>query len=132
MWEEAVIVLLYRLYTVLCTVVRETGDPARLPAQVAGRWGHINEIVHGEETKYFVLGRPKQPRGMQDKSLLYQHDEPNEPTKEGFPVNLYSLNPHSPQFQQSAEAKHLWSGLGCTMKYQSPIFVAYLILVGAK
>ncbi len=30
--------------------------------------------------KYFVLGWPEQPR--QEKSLLYRHDEPNEPTTE--------------------------------------------------
>ncbi len=30
--------------------------------------------------KYFVLGRIEQPR--QDKNLLYQQDQPNEPTKE--------------------------------------------------
>ncbi len=33
--------------------------------------------------KYFVLGWPEQPK--QDKNLLYRHDEPNEPTKEGAP-----------------------------------------------
>jgi hypothetical protein len=37
--------------------------------------------VYGEEKKYFALGRLEQP--MQDKNLLYQHDEPIEPTKEG-------------------------------------------------
>jgi len=36
------------------------------------------EIVYGED---FVLGRLAQPR--QDKNLLYQHNKPNEPTKEG-------------------------------------------------
>ncbi len=40
----------------------ETGGPARLPAQVAGRWGHINwNSVRWpvREKKYFVLGRMK-------------------------------------------------------------------------
>jgi hypothetical protein len=37
--------------------------------------------VHGEEKKYFVLGRLDWTR--QDKNLLYQHDEPNKPTMEG-------------------------------------------------
>ncbi len=41
------------------------------------------EIVYGEEKKYFVLGRLEQPR--RNKNLLYQHDKPNEPTKEGPP-----------------------------------------------
>ncbi len=39
------------------------------------------EVVYGEEKKCFVLGRLKQPR--QDKNLLYRHDEPKEPNKEG-------------------------------------------------
>jgi hypothetical protein len=39
------------------------------------------EIVYGEKKKYFVLScRPEHPR--QNKSHLYRHDEPNEPTKE--------------------------------------------------
>jgi len=50
----------------------ETGGPARLPAQVAGRWGQINwnNVQWGK--------KPGQPR--QDKSLLYRHDEPSKPT----------------------------------------------------
>jgi len=58
----------------------ETGCPARQPAQVAGRWGHINWNSLWWVKKYFVLGWPEEPR--QDKSLVYRHDEPNEPTKE--------------------------------------------------
>ncbi len=51
----------------------ETGGPARLDAQVDGRWGQRN--ING------VLGRLEQPR--QNKNRLYWHDNPNEPTKEG-------------------------------------------------
>jgi hypothetical protein len=39
------------------------------------------EIVYGERKKYFELRGPGQPRP--DKNLLYQHDKPKEPTKEG-------------------------------------------------
>ncbi len=57
----------------------------RLPAQLAGRWGHSpgqrhwNSVRWGK--KYFELGRREQPR--QGKNVLYQHDKPNESTKEG-------------------------------------------------
>jgi hypothetical protein len=37
--------------------------------------------VYALGKKYFVLGRLELPR--QDKNLLYRHEEPNEPTKEG-------------------------------------------------
>jgi hypothetical protein len=39
------------------------------------------EIVYGEEI-FFLLGRVEKPR--QNKDLLYWHDKPNEPTKEGL------------------------------------------------
>ncbi len=40
------------------------------------------EIVYGgAEKKYFVPGRLEQPR--QNRNLLYRHDKPYEPTKEG-------------------------------------------------
>ncbi len=59
------------------------------------------EIVYGEEKKYFVLGRLEQPR--QIKNLMYQHDKPNETTKEG-PLSFVFF-----EFQQSAEATPLYS-----------------------
>ncbi len=59
----------------------ETGGLARLPAQVAGRWGHTNWISVWWGKKYFVHCWPEQPR--QDKSLFYRHDELNEPTNKG-------------------------------------------------
>jgi hypothetical protein len=52
------------------------------------RWGQM-KLVCGEEKVYFVLCRLEQPR--QDKNLLYWHDEPNEPTKEG-PTLLVMVN----------------------------------------
>ncbi len=60
----------------------KTGGPARLPAQVAGRWGNIylNSVRWGK--KYFVLGCPEQLR-QDKKSLLYRHKWTHEPTKEG-------------------------------------------------
>jgi hypothetical protein len=39
--------------------------------------------MYGEKTKKFVPGRIEQLR--QNKNLLYQHDKPSEPIKEGFP-----------------------------------------------
>jgi hypothetical protein len=37
---------------------KETGDPTRLPAQLAGRWGQRNRnSVYGEEKIFVVLGR---------------------------------------------------------------------------
>ncbi len=80
--------------------------------------------VSGENKKYFVLGQIEQPK--LKKNLLYRHDKPNKPAEaeEKYlvsgttsPTNqpredlfhLYSLSPHSPQFQQSAGATHLVS-----------------------
>jgi hypothetical protein len=60
---------------------KETCDPARLPSQLAGRWGKMIVIVYGEE-KCVVLGRLEQPR--QEKSILYWHDNPRETTKKGL------------------------------------------------
>jgi hypothetical protein len=37
--------------------------------------------VFCEKKKYFLLGQQEQPR--QDKKLLYRHNKPNGPTKEG-------------------------------------------------
>ncbi len=49
---------------------QETGDPARRPALLAGRWGQRNgnSVRWGE--KYFVLGWLEQPR--QKKTILYR------------------------------------------------------------
>ncbi len=60
---------------------QETGDPARLPAQLARLWEQRNLNCVRRENKSFVLGRLEQPR--QNKNLLYRHDKPNEPTNKG-------------------------------------------------
>ncbi len=57
---------------------KETGDPARLTAQF---WGKRNWNSVRWGNKFFVLSRQEQLR--QNENLLYQHDKPNEPTKEG-------------------------------------------------
>ncbi len=61
--------------------LKETGDPTRLHAQLTGGWGQMTWSSERLGKKCFVLGRLDQP--MQDKSLLYRHVEPNEPTTEG-------------------------------------------------
>ena len=53
---------------------------------------------------YSVLGRLEQQG--QNKNLLYRHDRPNKPTKEG-PLSFILFESHSPQFQQSAGATPL-------------------------
>jgi hypothetical protein len=58
----------------------EAGDPARLPAKLAGRWGGMNEIVYGEEK--LICSRPTRSAS----TRIYpknQHVKPNEPTKDG-------------------------------------------------
>ncbi len=61
------------------------------------------EIVYGEK-KIFGTGPTRAVKAEQN--LLYRHDKPNQLTKEG-PFHLFSLSPHSPQFQQSAGATPL-------------------------
>ncbi len=61
----------------------ETGDPAQLTAQLAGRWVQKTfEIVYGEENDIlYWADYIEQPR--QNKILLYRYDKPNEPSKKG-------------------------------------------------
>jgi hypothetical protein len=57
----------------------ETGDPARLPFQLAGRWGQRswNSLRWGKKNiLYWADERP-----WQNKNLLYRHGKPNESTK---------------------------------------------------
>ncbi len=52
-----------------------------------------------------VLEQPKQ-----GKDLLYRHDQPNEPPQGRTPfINMCSLSPHLPLFQQSKGVTHLQS-----------------------
>ncbi len=55
--------------------------------------------------KYLVLTTGPTRAAKAEQKLWYLYDKPNEPTKEG-PLSfvLYSLSPHSPQFQHSAGA----------------------------
>ncbi len=53
--------------------------------------------------KLFCTGQPRQ-----NKNLLYRHEKLNKQPKKD-PICLYSLSPHSPQFQQSAGATPLQS-----------------------
>ncbi len=77
----------------------ETGDPARLPAQHARRQDKGIEIVWGEE-KIFWIGLTRAAKAGR-KSLVRGTTSPaNQARKD--PFHLYSLSPHSPQFQQSA------------------------------
>jgi hypothetical protein len=72
----------------------------------------LNEIVYGEEKKYFELSRLEQPR--QDKNLLYWHDNPKR-TNQGrihfqihTPFHLIHLSfnsQHGPPFS-SLSAQH--------------------------
>ncbi len=50
--------------------ILRASDPARLPVQLAGRWGQkkLNRVRRGKN--YFVQGRLEQPR--QDKTSLVQ------------------------------------------------------------
>ncbi len=101
------------------THIKETGDLTRLPvpAQQAGRWEQMNCTLNCKminvivklygyifswinywwirnkwiEMVYGVLSRQEQPR--QDKNLLCQHVEPNEPTKEGLPPFVLFKSP---------------------------------------
>ncbi len=89
----------------------ETGNPAQLPAQVAGRVGthKLNQCT--VRKKIFYSGLIRAAR--QDKSLLYRHDEPNELTKEGplafvlFESPFTSVSFNSPQGPPLSEDKFL-------------------------
>jgi hypothetical protein len=68
----------------------ETGDPARLPAQVAGRWG-LNKVNKCDVRKIvFCTGLTKAAKAEQK---MYRHDQPNEPTKEGLHSNVLQESP---------------------------------------
>jgi hypothetical protein len=84
----------------------ETGDPARLP----GLWGLIKRkskfMRRGKY--YFVLGLLEQPG--QDKNVLYCHDEPNGPFKEGSLLSTLPESPFASASTVSREGGHtFWS-----------------------
>ncbi len=76
----------------------ETGDPARLPAQVARRWGLISEKVCDEENTIFVLEQPRQ-----DKNLCTSTMSQNEPTKEGSLSFVLFESPFHHSFNRQQE-----------------------------
>jgi hypothetical protein len=62
---------------------KETGDPARLPAQLIlcdGNKG--SEILYGEEKNILYLADYRS-QGMQNKNISYRHTKPRETTKIG-------------------------------------------------
>ncbi len=74
-------------YVAIISIVIIDRWPCTTGSPVAGRCWQINWLsVWWEEQKYVEVGWPEQLR--QDKNLLYRHDEPNEPTKEGPPSFL--------------------------------------------
>ncbi len=62
---------------------RKTGDPARLPAQLAWRWGQRNWNSVRWGKIYFVLGRLEQPR--QNKNPLYRHRQAQRTSQRSAP-----------------------------------------------
>jgi hypothetical protein len=68
----------------------EPGDPARLPAQVAGRWRLIKVKKCTGRKIIFCTVLTRAAKAGQN--ILYGHDESNEPTK-GGPFHMYSISP---------------------------------------
>jgi hypothetical protein len=61
-------------------ILRDRRSSTAAWRSLLGNGGKGIEIVYGEGKKYSALGRLEQPR--QNKNLLYQQDQTNEPTKE--------------------------------------------------
>ncbi len=96
-WDHRPPVLTSYRNTIFRDTYLETGDTARLPAQLAcwtmgDKWSEMCVV----RKTYFVLDRLEQPR--QDKNLFYRHN-----------LHTYSLILHLPQFRQSAGATPLYS-----------------------
>ncbi len=71
----------------------ETGDASWLPAQLAGRRGQMKwNSVRCEEKNILYLSMTVEQL-MQDKNLLYQNIEPNEPSKKGPLSNVLNESP---------------------------------------
>jgi len=83
----------------------ETGGPARLPAQVSGRWGHINlNSVQWGKFFFYWADQSRQGRIKISCTCMTSNEGPGRD-----PLYKYSISPHLPQFQQSAWATPLWS-----------------------
>ncbi len=78
----------------------ETGGPARLPAQVAVRWGHINWNSVRRGKKYFVYWADQSSQG-RIKSLVpsIRAQRTNQGRADPY---LYTSNPHSSRFQTAS------------------------------
>jgi hypothetical protein len=63
------------------------------------------KIVFGEEKNILYHGPTRAAEGRTKISFTGTTSSTNQPRKD--PFHLYSLSPHSPQFQQSAEATAL-------------------------
>ncbi len=62
-------ILFYQVGAHTQTAEPETGEPARLPAQVAGRW-RLSEKVCSEENNTFVCGLTRAPKARQTSIVL--------------------------------------------------------------
>ncbi len=71
-------------------------DPARLPAQLAGRCEHRNWNSDWRGKNYFVLGRLEQKR--LNKNLLYWRDKPKETNQERTPFKCALWDPNHLSF----------------------------------
>jgi hypothetical protein len=72
----------------------ETGDPERLPAQVAGRWGLKKMKKRLVRKVIFCTGLTRAAKAGQKSSTT---SPTNQPRKDPFP--MYSMSPHLTQFQ---------------------------------
>ncbi len=70
---------------------------ARLPAQLAGRWGQIWKKAAIEEKKNFVLDRLRNSQGRKKISCTGMTSQTNQSRK--APYQMFSLSPYLPQFQ---------------------------------
>ncbi len=72
-------------------------------AQLAERWGQKIANVNGEEEIFCI--EPTRAAETEQKSIVPTRQAPR--TNQGRTLfHLYSLSPHLPQFQQSAESTH--------------------------
>ncbi len=80
----------------------ETGDPARLPAQVAGRWELIKWKNAQVRKIIFCTGLTSAAKA--GKKSIVPARRVQRTSQERSPYQLSTLSPHSPQFQQSEGA----------------------------
>jgi hypothetical protein len=81
----------------------ETGDPARLPTQLAGRWELYKVKKYALRKIIFCTGLTRAAKAGQKSIVLSRRAQGTNQE----PFHLYSLSPHSPQSQESAGGPHL-------------------------